>query len=128
MLRNLHLWCSTIKINGRMYIIGSDVKCGVCGKEHYNAIELKWHKAKFHGCCPTLQVNFHEAEINCYVKEHPFMTSNKKNQWENVHNHSDVKCEVCGKKHCNAIELRWHKAKFHGFKSCLPAKLPNLTG
>ena len=60
----------------------------------------------FRPSCLTLQVNFHEAEINCYVKEHPFMTPNKKNQWENVHNRSDVKCEVCGKKHCNAIELK----------------------
>ena len=121
MLRNLHLWRSTIKINGRMYIIGSDVKCGVCGKEHYNAIELKWHKAKFHQfkfclpaflpSCPILQVNFDETEINWYVKKPPFMTINNKNQWENVHNR--VRCEMWnvwkGTLHCNWVELTQSK-------------------
>ena len=92
MLRNIHLWRPTKKINGRMYIIGSDVKCEVCGKKHYNAIELKWHKAKFHGCCPTLQVNFHEAEINWYVKEPPFMTPNKRINGRMYIIGSNVKC------------------------------------
>ena len=41
---------------------------------------------------------------------------------------SDVKCEMCGKEHYNAIELKRHKAKLRQFKFCLPAKLPYFTG
>ena len=133
MLRNLHSWRSTIKINGRMYIIGSNVKC----VERNITLQLSWIDTKqnfmdsnpaFRPSCLTLQVNFHEAEINCYVKEHPFMTPNKKINGRMYIIGSDVKCEVCGKKHYNAIELKWHKAKFHQFKFCLPAKLPYFTG
>ena len=133
MLRNLHLWCSTIKINGRMYIIGSNVKC----VERNITLQLSWIDTKqnfmdsnpaFRPSCLTLQVNFHETEINWYVKEPPFMMPNKRINGRMYIIGSDVKCEVCGKKHYNAIELKWHKAKFHGFKSCIPAKLPHFRG
>ena len=131
MLRNLYSWQSTIKINGRMYIIWSDVKC----EERSIKMQLSWIDTKrnfmesipaFRPSCLTLQVNFHETEINWHVKEPPSMTLNNNNQWENVH--IRVWCEVCGKEHYNAIELNWHKAKFRQFKFCLSAKMPYFTG
>ena len=133
MLRNIHLWRPTKKINGRMYIIVLmwNVKC----VERNIAMQLSWNDTKqnfinsnsaFLPSCQILQVNFDETEINWYVKKPPFMTINNKKQWENVHNR--VRCEMCGKEHYTVIELNWHKAKFHGFKSCLPAKLLHFTG
>ena len=118
MLRNLYSWRSTIKINGRMYIIGSDVKCEMCGKEHYNAIELKWHKENFVNSnsaflpsCPILQVNFDETEINWYVEKPLFMTINNKKYWENVHNRvwSEMWNVWKGTLQCNWVELTQSK-------------------
>ena len=118
MLRNIHLWRPTKKINGRMYIIILmwNVKC----VERNIAMQLSWNDTKqnfinsnsaFLPSCPILQVNFDETEINWYVKKPPFMMINNKKQWENVHNR--VRCEMWnvwkGTLHCNWVELTQSK-------------------
>ena len=134
MLRNIHLWRPTKKINGRMYIIGSNVKC----VERNITLQLSWIDTKqnfmdsnpaFWPSCLNLQVNFHEAEINCYVKEYPFMTSNKKNQWENVHNRFWCEMWSVWKEtlQCNWVEMTQSKISLiQILPSCQAAKFYRL--
>ena len=116
MLRNLYLWWSTIKINGRMYVFGSDVKC----VERNITMQLSWIDTKqnfansnsaFLPSCPILQVNFDETEINWYVEKPLFMTIKNKNHRENVHNR--VRCELWnvwkGTLQCNWVEVTQSK-------------------